>query len=258
MTVDVQTLPDDEHVAHFAASLLLKEIMLAITQRDACFVMLAGGKTPRRIYDVIVKEHQQYAPFYRKAHYFLGDERAVPVASHESNAGLACRHFITPLEIPAAQCIFPDGGAADLDAETERLNAAMRQIVPRNEQGAPVFDFIFLGMGNDGHTASLFPDTKALHETFPGYVVNDVPQHATKRITVTFPVLNAGRCVNIIATGASKAPVVSHVIGGSLSGVGQPLHSPDVPQYPIARVNPARLIWVLDAAASVGATGSTS
>jgi 6-phosphogluconolactonase len=145
--------------------------------------------------------------------------------------------FIHQTGIPSDQVYAPNGAAADLAAEALRLTQVLERTLPKSPiNDVPQFDLIFLGMGTDGHTASLFPGTTALDSMAKGYVANDVPQLETKRLTLTFPVLNAAKHLVIMATGANKAKVLSEIFNRTGKN----------PVYPVEYLAAEKITWMLD------------
>lgn len=232
--------PTPEAVATTAARLLVGEMQDALKARQACYVLLSGGTTPKLLYSKLREVGPRIAPLCRKAHYFIGDERTVARDHADSNTGQAEREFLDPLEIPAENRHFPDGAAEDLEEECDWITRDLRQLLPRNGDGNPMFDIEFLGVGADGHTASLFPGTEALKDPTPRYALNEVPTMNTRRITLTLPVLGAARHAILLVTGEAKAALISEIL--SLT--------PRAKKYPVEELAPLRQTWLLDEAAA--------
>lgn len=232
-------------VAVAGAAFLLK---LARVARSTPTVALSGGSTPRAMYDHLRTLDEQAIQPLRRARYFFGDERAVDNFNSESNVALAMNYFLQPLKVPYSMIEVPNGVAATPAAEVKRLNQSLRCKLARAAGGVPRFDLVFLGMGTDGHTASLFPGTRALESRAAGYVWNRVPQLKTSRLTLTFPVLNAAKLVVVMCTGENKATVLEDILqhGGTRRT-----------RHPIGRLRPTRLVWLLDSAAASRLDDST-
>ncbi len=199
------------------------------------YVALSGGSTPRAMYDLLRERGSAVAAALRCVHFFFGDERRVPNDHEDSNVRLAMEGFLAPLGLPVSHIHAPDGGAACLDREAARLTRVLDATLPR-EGGMPRFDLVFLGMGGDGHTASLFPGTGAVHARLPGYAANEIPQLETWRLTLTYPILNAARRVMILCTGAGKAEKLEEILENRGDGAA----------YPIQRINAGEVVWMLD------------
>jgi 6-phosphogluconolactonase len=196
-------------------------------------VALSGGSTPKLLYETLAG-----APFgeripWRQVELFFGDERSVPPEHADSNYGMVKRALLDRVPVRAHR-MAADAGEADAYERLIRERVAL-------DRGLPVFDVVLLGIGKDGHTASLFPGTKALEEKSRWVVMNDVPQMNTSRMTLTFPVINNARHVWVLATGADKREIVSACLGAAAKGRADP-------RWPVlrARPDPGELIWWLD------------
>lgn len=225
-----------------AATALVRRVLArAIEERGACHVALAGGKTPKGVYERLAMAGEP-AIDWTRVHVAFGDERMVPPDHPESNYAMARAALLDRVPIPAAQVIRVRG---ELAAANDAANAYAAALSTAFGLGVrPVFDLVLLGIGADGHTASLFPDTPALYETGRIAVANQAPVEPSRRVTLTFPVLNAARAVVILTSGDDKAPAVAR----ALAPEG------DWEDCPVRAVRPATgtLTWLLDAAAAAG------
>ncbi|MGH7860004.1 MAG: 6-phosphogluconolactonase [Candidatus Binatia bacterium] len=198
-------------------------------------IALSGGSTPKRLYETLAASPFRERIPWRRVEIFFGDERAVPPDHADSNWGMAKSALFD--HVPArAHRMAADTG----DAEAyERL---VRERVRERQDGVPVLDLVLLGMGGDGHTASLFPGTEALKERARLVMMNPVPKLDTRRMTFTYPLINAARRVWIVVSGADKRPVLSKCLRGE----------GDYPDLPILGVDPrgGELVWWLDEAAA--------
>ena len=233
---------DTEALAREAAALVINTLHVAVTTRGTASVALSGGSTPKRMGELFVEEPYISQMPWPSIDFFWGDERTVPLSSPESNAGVAIRAVFEQVPDNPAR-VHP--WQTDLDPETAAANyqALLGELLPV-ENGFPRFDLVLLGMGDDGHTASLFPHTAALRETERWAVANPVPQLDTTRLTLTEPVINNARMVVFLIAGAGKAKRLSEVIDGPA----------DPDRLPSQRIGPhnGRLIWMLDEAAAAG------
>lgn len=191
-------------------------------------IALSGGSTPKLLYETLAA-----APFgdripWSRVELFFGDERSVSPDHADSNYGMVKRALLDHVQVRAHRM------AADV-GDAEGYEKLLKERLPA-ANGFPVFDLVLLGIGKDGHTASLFPGTKALDEKQRWVVMNEVPQMNTRRMTLTFPVINNARRVWILATGADKQEILAA------------LRTATGPTYPILRVHPehGELIWWLD------------
>ena len=178
---------------------------------------------------------------YQRVEFFFGDERNVPHDNIESNYRMAQRTLLDFLPVDPGH-IFPmPADREDLDGGAAEYEKTIRD-VPGGSDGTPVFDLILLGIGGDGHTASLFPDTPALDERQKLVIAQFVPVLGRQRMTFTFPLINAARCVMCLVTGDDKAPVMAEVLSEDPSTKAH---------LPAARVNPqGTLVFAMDAAAA--------
>ena len=237
-------LESADRVAERAAELFAQSAADAIRDRGQFVVALAGGSTPEMAYRVLATTP---GIEWDKVVVFVGDERMVPTDDPRSNLGMARRVLFDRVPIPASNVfsVAVEGNSPDAAA---RLYAdAIAATVGAPVTGpAPRFDLIYLGVGDDGHTASLFPRKPALDEQ-SAWVVASPPGELpppVDRVTLTFPVLNAARRVAFLVTGPKKARILSEVLGGR--------------DYPATRVRPTagELIWLADRDAAGRLTAS--
>jgi len=234
---------DDEAVAQYAAREFVRRARAAIEASGGFKVALAGGSTPRRAYELLADPSLSVQVDWEATHIFFGDERAVPPDHPDSNYRTAFETLLSKVRIPEAQIHRMEGERSDLDTAATDYEATLSEAFDLSvESGPPRFDLVMLGMGDDGHTASLFPGTRALDETRAWVVANDVPQKATRRLTLTAPVLNAARCVMFAVEGEDKAAPLLAVLEGP--------HDPN--RFPSQLIDPAdgELLWLVDRAAA--------
>lgn len=227
------------------AFLAVEEIVvvaLRAMQRDArATVALSGGSTPKRMFEVL-KDPKFHRRFDWKAlQFFWGDERWVPIEDEASNAGEALRGFIQDVGL-TEENYHPWPTQLDNPAEAAAAYEMTVRIVTGAQDEIPVFDLIFLGMGDDGHTASLFPGTGAIHETERLCVANPVPKLDTTRLTFTPPLIDNASEVVFLVTGEGKAETLHKVLDGPI----------DVDTLPSQAIRPShgRLRWFVDKAAA--------
>jgi 6-phosphogluconolactonase len=233
----VTVLRDADALADRAADHFIALCADAIRARGSVAVALAGGSTPRAMNARLAAEPRRSRLDWSKVRFFFGDERCVPPDHPDSNYRMTRETLFAPLGIDEANVVRIRG-----EDEPHAAAAAFHDILARSLGEPPVFDVVFLGMGPDGHTASLFPGTIDAIDPGRFAVANFVAKFNTYRITVTPPVLNAARHVTITAAGAEKADALAAVIAG-----------PRDPQlYPAQLVAPTNgeLTWLVDAAAA--------
>lgn len=211
----------------------------AIEQRGRFDVALSGGSTPRSVYSLLASAHAASLP-WEKVHLFFGDERHVPPDDPQSNYRMIRESLLATDAITAITHRIEAEQPAD-EAAT-RYEEELRKHFEVRPPAQPRFDLVWLGLGTDGHTASLFPNTAALQEQRRVVVANLVPQLQTERITLTFPALNQARRIIFLAAGADKAMVLAEVLGDAKGKES----------YPAQSVRPVdgELLWMIDTAAA--------
>jgi 6-phosphogluconolactonase len=236
--------PDSDALARAAAVELLRIAHESVAARGTFTLALAGGSTPKKLYALLGSDPAFSSFPWDKSHLFFGDERHVPPDDKDSNFLMVKNSLLASGTVPAS-CIHrmraelpqADEAAADYDQEMHRL-------FPESmcAGGFPRFDAILLGMGPDGHTASLFPDSPGLAEKSRWVIANPVEKFKTDRITFTFPVLNAARAVYFLVAGPDKAEMIEDIF----------VKSRDTLTYPVQSVRPVDgvKIWMLDRAAA--------
>ena len=238
---------DAEGVAQYAAHEFARRARAAIEASGSFRVALAGGSTPRRTYELLAAPPLADQVDWEATHIFFGDERSVPPDHADSNYKTAYKTLLSRVKIPEAQIHRMEGERADLDQAATLYETVMGEAFDLTvESGPPRFDLVMLGMGADGHTASLFPQTRALDEARSWVVANDVPQKQTRRITMTAPVLNAARCVMFTIAGEDKAESLHAVLEGPR----------DPRTYPSQLITPedGDLLFLIDRAAAARLT----
>lgn len=246
---EVRVLPDAEALARAAADLFAHLTIEAVTLRGRAIVALSGGTTPRRMGELLATPPARERVPWNRLEIFWGDERWVPQDDAESNAGVARRTFLDRVPLPPTQ-VHPFSTDLPDPATAARAYAARIQEIIGAGEGVPRFDLVLLGMGDDGHTASLFPGTAALSEHDTWVVANHVPELETVRLTLTVPVLNGGREVVFLVGGAGKAEALAAVLEG-------PEATSRLPAQLIRPVD-GHLLWLVDrdAASQLRAAGS--
>ena len=236
---------DGNALAQRAADLFQLEATTAIAARGRFVVALAGGSTPEKTYGFLSEPETAAKIVWDKIFCFFGDERLVAPDAPESNFGMARRTLLSRVPLPEANVIPVKTDlttAADAAADYEQKIAAFFGAAP--PQHPPVFDLILLGLGDDGHTASLFPGKAALtvRDRWVAGTTPGVLPPPVDRITFTFPLINAARHVVFLVSGEKKADIARRVIQSD----------PVEQDYPAAHVMPTQgnLTWLLDKAAA--------
>ncbi|HLG59094.1 MAG TPA: 6-phosphogluconolactonase [Vicinamibacterales bacterium] len=241
MTPEIRRVADAPALYQAAAVLFEHESAAAVRAGGVFNVALAGGSTPRGLYRLLADNpHLRTAVPWDRIHFFWSDERHVPPDHPESNYRMAYEAMLSKVPVRVEYVHRIKAEHADAALVSGEYEADVRTSVPATS-GVPRFDLILLGVGADGHTASLFPDTSALSERARLVVANRVGEMGT-RITMTLPLLNAARLVMFLVAGEQKAEAVWRAL--------QPGSSE--PAVPAALVQPVdgRLVWLLDSAAA--------
>lgn len=230
---------DKERLGERAARVFSELVAETLKKSEICNVALSGGSTPKLLYDRLVQHDYAGSIAWKQIAFFVSDERCVPHESQDSNFGNAARLLLDPLNIAQLQrhpTLNQDKNPAKCAQDYEKT---IRDLVRADSSGRPCFDIIFLGMGTDGHCASLFPGSPALKETHKLVAKNYVERVKDERITFTFPLINAASNVVFLVAGKEKARVVYE----AMSGAGD---------HPVEKVHlhNGKLIWLLDSAAA--------
>lgn len=208
-------------------------------QEDFRSIALSGGSTPKVWFDLLADQYARTLP-WGELLFFWGDERCVPPTHPESNYGMTREHLLDIVPVPEDH-VFRIRGEAEPGEEAARYGALLRERLPL-QSDMPCLDLVVLGMGDDGHTASIFPHQMPLWDAEDPCVVATHPDTGQKRISITGGIVNNARQVVFLVTGANKASRIRQI------------HKqlPGYEQLPASRVAPksGRLLWMLDAAAA--------
>ena len=206
----IKKYSDNPEVARsFASEFVAKLHSLSSTQ-ELITVSLSGGSTPKLLFQVLAEEHANSVD-WTKIHFFWGDERCVPPNDAESNFGEASRLLLSKINIPSTN-IHRVRGEDEPSIEASRYEKEISSIVSQNSNAIPAFDIMILGMGADGHTASIFPHEINFLESERICEVATHPESGQKRITITGKILNASSCIYFLITGESKAPILAEIL----------------------------------------------
>lgn len=239
----IEVLSDPAAVARRGAGLLAQRAREAVAERGLFATALSGGSTPRAAYELLAQEPLKQAIPWERVHLYWGDERCVPPDSPQSNYLMAWEAFVSHVPVPPEN-VLRMHGEDDPEEAARAYELELRAIAARsgaNIVGIPVLDVVLLGIGTNGHTASLFPHTRALHENDRMVVAVEAPEVGW-RITMTAPAINSARHVCFMVAGEEKAAVVARVLQGP----------PDFENLPAQLIapRPGTLRWLLDEAAA--------
>jgi 6-phosphogluconolactonase len=235
---------DLEDLARAARAELLRRAHDLLAERGRFTLALSGGSTPRRLYQLLAEADLDWS----RVEVFFGDERCVPPDHADSNYRMAREALLDPARVPEHR-VHRMRGELEPAAAAAAYEDELRAVLAPPPGVAPSIDLVLLGLGDDGHTASLFPGTAALDEDRRWVVANRVPQLDAWRLTMTYPLLNAASAVAFLVAGSSKREAVERILAPDPDDGA---HGDARELLPAARVRPAsgRLIWMLDAAAA--------
>src|SRR3974390_140459 len=240
-SVEIRTLTTPQELFDAAAELVSRATNEAVSKRGRFTIALSGGSPPKSLFNLLASNARTTLPWDRMF-FFWGDERHVPPTDPESNYRMAEEAMLGKIPVAAGNVFRIAAENPDAAAAAEAYEQTLRKFFGLAPGQIPIFDLILLGMGPDGHTASLFPGTAAVHERSRLVVSNWVEKFKTDRLTLTLPVLNAARQVAFLVSGTDKAAVLHTVLEENVP--------PE--QYPAKLIQPVdgKLLWLVDRAAA--------
>lgn len=240
---NVRVFPDANALSRGAADEFARAARAAIDSCGRFTVALSGGSTPKAMFSLLSADHRNGVNLlaWERIHVFFGDERHVPPDHPESNFRMASESLLDHVPIPPGN-VHRIMGELDAATAAARYEVELRSVFRTTPGATPQFDLVLLGMGTDGHTASLFPDSDALSETTALVSANWVEKFKSHRITFTFALLNKASEVLFLTAGNDKAEMLRNILRGDPSGQ----------TYPAQNVRPhdGGLIWMVDEAAA--------
>ena len=243
--VTVKVAATGSSCAHVAAAYVQQVAVDAVARRGVARIAISGGNTPKAVFALLANPGEPFLTTipWARLELFWVDERCVPPDDKESNFGMTRKAMLNEVPLPPEN-IHRMEGELDPQESASRYEAVLRNSFKLEGAETPTFDLILLGIGDDGHTASLFPETDALQEMSRLVVANHVPQKDTWRLTLTWPVITQGREVAFLIEGAAKRTIVKTVFDGPY----------DPEKYPSQLIRPAsgRLTLLMDTEASAG------
>ncbi len=239
MEKNIEILANREELIDRALDILLAKITDALQSRNQFTIALAGGSTPKPLYEALA---QKPLP-WNQIHVFWGDERYVRPDHPDSNQLMARQAWLDQVNFPATHIHPIPTAANNPKADAEQYNRELEQFFDLYPGEFPTFDVVLLGMGDDAHTASLFPHTEAL--TVEDRLITVGNKDGQPRLTFTVPLINHARCVMFLVTGANKQEPLAQVFASKA----------DAMTYPSRLIQPVgELWWLLDAAAGANLT----
>lgn len=242
--VEYRVFERQDALSHATAARFVEGIQAAVAARGIARIAISGGSSPKPVFALLADGKAPYraAIPWDRLWIFWVDDRCVPPDHPESNYGVAREILLSKVPLPADRAIRIEG---ELDPEeaAARYESAIRGHYRLEGAQGPIFDVLQLGMGNDGHCASLFPHTQALHEVTRLAVANHVPQQKQSwRVTLTWPVINAARDVFFLIDGTDKADPLGRVLEGP--------YDPETLPSQLIQPQNGRLLFLLDTAAA--------
>jgi 6-phosphogluconolactonase len=236
---EVLIFPGAAELAREAARRFAEQAEACAKYAGRCAVALSGGSTPKAMFQILAEKPYADTIPWRSIYFFWGDERCVPPDHADSNYRTADETLLSQVPIPRENIFRIPAEDEDHERAAANYSETLRKFFGEER---PSFDLVFLGMGADGHTASLFPGTRALHVNDRIAVANYVEKFQSWRITLTAATINRARNIIFLVAGADKAPALKEVIEGP--------RNPEL--YPSQLIEPSNgsLLWMVDEAAT--------
>jgi 6-phosphogluconolactonase len=232
---------NQEDIFKRAADLFVKLANERIDSQGRFSVALSGGSTPRGMFALLASDDYRSRVDWSKVHLFWGDERSVAPDHKDSNYRMANEAMISKVPVPPENVNRMQAEESDIDAAAAKYETLLKQHFNLKEGQWPQFDLLLLGMGDDGHTASLFPGTKALAEKDRIVVSNWVEKFNTNRMTMTAPAINNSRVILFMAAGEGKRGPLKEVLSGK--------RNTDLYPSQLIEATDGKVIWMVDEAA---------
>lgn len=239
----VRVLADPETVARAAAGEFVRLARKLHAKGHAFRVALSGGSTPRRTYEILAQAPFRDMVDWTRVHFFWGDERCVPPDHPDSNYRMALEALLSRVPAVPVRIHRIEAERMDADAAAREYQREIARVFGATDDApTPAFDLILLGLGPDGHTASLFPGTAALREVERWVVANLVRKLGARRMTFTYPLLNRASHLVFLSTGAEKSAILAEVLEGPEDRERLPAQG--------VRPSPGTLTWIVDTPAA--------
>ena len=238
----VEIVSDPESFAKRSVEIFVAEAQKAIRTKDIFYVAISGGNTPKPFFELLGELVPSKELPWNKINLFWVDERYVPPASPQSNYKLAADTFLSKVTIPQNNIHRIPTEYSDFHVAAQQYEETIREVFSLEQNESPEFDLIVLGMGADGHTGSLFPNSYASFDTDDLACVVYVLDDKLNRITLTHPVLCAASHLVVLVSGREKAPILKEVLTSE----------PDEVRYPIHAIWPIldKVMWLVDSEAA--------
>ena len=240
-STEIRILTTPQELFSAAAEEVIHAATESVAARGRFTIALSGGSTPKSLFNLLATNARTTMP-WDKMFFFWGDERHVPPTDPDSNYRMADESMLSKIPVKPENIFRIPAENPDAAAAADTYEKTLQRFFSLQPGQFPRFDLILLGMGPDGHTASLFPGSAGLQENSRLVIANWVEKFKTSRLTFTHPVLNAAACLAFLVSGTDKAPALHEVLESDAPGE----------QYPAKLVHPTdgKLIWLLDRAAA--------
>ena len=243
MPIELEIVTGARKLSQATAELFVHLTQRAVREKGMFSVALAGGSTPQELYELLADEREGYRDklSWDKIQFFWGDERHVPPDSIESNYRMATEAMLTKVPVPSENVHRIKSENTDAATAANEYEQKLREVFNLGQGELPCFDLVLLGLGTDGHTASIFPYSEVLNEKSRLMAAPWVKQLNSIRITMTLPVINNAACIIFLVSGSSKAEILRDV-----------LQTDRTERLPAQFVNPTngRLLWIVDESAA--------
>jgi 6-phosphogluconolactonase len=244
---NLQVVANADALAHKCLELFAASVEQAVKEKSVFHLAISGGKSPQRFFELLGSEQKSLSLPWDKIHLFWVDERYVPHNSPYSNYKLAIDTFMAKIPIPQKNVHPIPTDFEDFNSAARQYEKTIRNVFHIKSGKLPKFDLVILGMGSDGHTGSLFPNTNACFDTHTiacvVYLLDQkLPDQTVNRITLTHPVICAASQIVVLVSGAEKAKTLKEVLAGP----------PDEVRYPIHILWPVldKVLWLIDSPAA--------
>ncbi|PWT75281.1 MAG: 6-phosphogluconolactonase [Bacteroidetes bacterium] len=240
----LKVFANSDELSKAAAQWIASDIASTLAERDRYTIALSGGSTPKKLHELLAGAPFKDSIAWNKMHVFWGDERAVPFEDDRNNAKMAYDTLLDHVPIPPSQIHIMRTDIAPEQSAIEYEKILHRYFPSLESKSDFSFDLVILGMGDDGHTLSLFPGTKAVHEEKSWAIAFYLQAQNMFRITLTKTIVNRSSCILFLATGSNKAHALKEVLEGN--------YNPD--KYPSQVIRPVdgKVFWFVDEPAAEG------
>lgn len=239
MTPNVQVFSTPEALSEGAAKFIIELAQQSVADKGRCIIALSGGSTPERLFQLFAQSPYNTLLPWQHIYFFWGDERCVPLDDKRNNAYQAKQLLLDKINVPAKNIFRIPTNLSPAEA-ADQYEESIKQLFGDEP---PRFDLILLGMGDNGHTASLFPHTSVLHEEARMVKEVYIEEVSMYRVTMTAPLINLAHYIVFLVTGANKAAMLKTVLQGA--------YKPEL--YPAQLIDPVdgTLLWMVDEAAAL-------